>query len=37
MRHYVYVPITDERRFLVFALEPESGKLALRHEIELAA
>ena len=37
MRHYVYVPITDERRFLVFELDPESGKLSLKHETALEA
>lgn len=37
MRHYVYVPLTEERRFLVFVMDSESGKLSLSQEIELAA
>jgi len=37
MPHYVYIPLTEERRFLVFKMDPESGKLFLNQEIELSA
>ena len=36
MKQFVYVPLTQERRFLVFALDPGSGGLTLSHEMELA-
>ena len=35
VRRFVYIPLTEERRFLVFALDAESGKLALRHDLDL--
>jgi len=36
-RYYDYVPVTDERRFLVFEMDSGTGKLSLIQEVELAA
>lgn len=35
MGHYVYVAATGDRKIRLFAMEPETGKLAFRHDIEL--
>jgi len=37
MRHFVYVPITRERTFLIFAMDPGSGKLTLSRKVKLPA
>ena len=34
---FVYIPLTEERRFLVFAMDAESGKLTLKHDLDLPA
>ena len=36
-RYYVYVLVTDERRFLVFEMDSGTGNLSLIQEVELAA
>ena len=35
MSHYVYVPIGSAEHLLVFAMDPDSGALAARHEVPL--
>ena len=37
VRRFVYIPLTEERRFLVFAMDGESGKLTLKHDLDLPA
>ncbi|MCY4528626.1 MAG: beta-propeller fold lactonase family protein, partial [Chloroflexi bacterium] len=37
MKRFVYIPLTEERRFLVFAMDGESGKLTLNHDLDLPA
>jgi 6-phosphogluconolactonase len=37
MAHYVYAPVAGENRVLVFAMDPASGKLTLKHQSELEA
>ena len=37
VNRFVYIPLTEERRFLVFAMDGDSGKLALRHDLDLPA
>ena len=37
MKYYVYVPLTSERRFLVFQMSSQSGELCLLQDINLAA
>lgn len=37
MSHYLYVPLIRERKFLIFVLNPESGKLTLTDQVELNA
>ena len=37
VKRLVYIPLTEERRFLVFAMDGESGKLTLKHDIDLPA
>ena len=37
VNRFVYIPLTEERRFLVFVMDTESGKLTLKHEINLPA
>ena len=36
-KNFVYIPLTEERRFLVFAMDAESGKLTLKHNLDLPA
>lgn len=35
MRCYVYVPVTQDRKFLIFELFPETGVLTLRRQVDL--
>ena len=35
MGHYVYVPIGGDNRLQIYALDPRSGKLTLKNELEL--
>ena len=37
MPHYVYVPLVLERKFLIFRLDSETGKLSLSDQVELSA
>ena len=37
VKRFVYIPLTEERRFLVFAMDAESGKLTLKHDLGLPA
>ena len=37
MPHCVYVPLVRERKFLIFRLNPETGKLSLADRIDLVA
>ena len=37
VKRFVYIPLTEEKRFLVFAMDGESGKLTLKHDIDLPA
>lgn len=37
MKGFVYIPLTEERRFLVFAMDTESGKLTLKYDLDLPA
>ena len=37
VRRFVYIPLTEERRFLVFAMDGESDKLTLKHDLDLPA
>ena len=37
VKRFVYIPLTEERRFLVFAMDGESGKLTLKHDLDLPA
>ena len=37
VKRFVYIPLTEERRFLVFAMDGESGSLTLRHDLNLLA
>ena len=37
VKRFVYIPLTEERRFLVFVMDSESGKLTLKHDINLPA
>ena len=37
VKRFVYIPLTEERRFLVFAMNAESGKLTLKHDLDLPA
>ena len=37
MPHCVYVPLVRERKFLIFRLNPETGKLSLTDRIDLVA
>ena len=37
VRRLVYIPLTEERRFLVFAMDGESGKITLRQDLDLPA
>ncbi len=37
VKRFVYIPLTQERKFLVFAMDAESGKLTLKHDIDLPA
>ena len=37
VNRFVYIPLTEERRFLVFVMDTESGKLTLKHELNLPA
>ena len=37
VRRFVYIPLTEERRFLVFAMDAESGNLTLKHDLDLPA
>ncbi len=34
-KRFVYIPLTEERRFLVFAMNAKSGKLTLKHDLDL--
>lgn len=34
---FVYIPLTQERRFLVFAMDGDSGRLTLDHDLKLPA
>ena len=36
-KRFVYIPLTEEKRFLVFAMDGESGELTLKHDIDLPA
>ena len=37
VKRFVYIPLTDESRFLVFAMDGESGKLTFKHDLDLPA
>ena len=37
VKRFVYIPLTEEKRFLVFAMDGDSGKLTLKHDIDLPA
>lgn len=37
MAYMVYVPVTVERKFLIFTMDPETGKLLVSDEINLSA
>ena len=37
VRRFVYIPLTEERRFLVFAMDGNWGKLTLKHDLDLTA
>ena len=37
VKRFVYIPLTEERRFLVFAMDGDSGKLTLKHDLHLPA
>ncbi|MDE2822104.1 MAG: beta-propeller fold lactonase family protein [Chloroflexota bacterium] len=37
VNRFVYIPLTEERRFLVFAMDAGSGKLILKHDLDLSA
>ena len=37
VKRLVYIPLTEEKRFLVFAMDGDSGKLTLKHDIDLPA
>ena len=37
MAGYLYVPLIDERKFLIFGMDEDSGKLRLNRQIQLSA
>ena len=37
VKRFVYIPLTEEKRFLVFAMDGDSGKLTLKHDTDLPA
>ena len=37
VKRLVYIPLTEENRFLVFAMDGDSGKLTLKHDLDLPA
>lgn len=37
MSSYLYVPLIDERKFLIFGMDEDSGKLRLNRQIQLSA
>ena len=37
VKRFVYIPLTEEKRFLVFAMDGDSGKLTLKHDLDLPA
>ena len=37
MSSYLYVPLIEERKFLIFGMDASSGKLRLNRQIQLSA
>ncbi len=37
VNRFVFIPLTAERKFLVFAMDGETGKLTLKHDLDLPA